>query len=251
MILTGKSVVVTGGSRGLEFGSVEALVAQGARVAVVARGAEDLESVRRRLGVAIYAADIADADAAGRILAETNPDVLLLNAGAVPRMAPFDEIGWADFSVPWETDVKGALYWLQAALRLPLAPGSRVLVASSGAAIGGSPLSGGYAGAKRTLWFMADYANKVADRKSLKVRFQVIVPQQMVDGTGVGDVGAEGYAKAAGVAKEAILAKMGTPMPPRLYGDYIVSALTDAKFEEALVLGAKGDRGLFSIGTSP
>jgi hypothetical protein len=44
--------------------------------------------------------------------------------------------------------VKGALYWMQAAFNLPLAPGARVLAGSSGAALQGSPLSGGYAGAK-------------------------------------------------------------------------------------------------------
>jgi NAD(P)-dependent dehydrogenase (short-subunit alcohol dehydrogenase family) len=55
-----------------------------------------------------------------------------------------------------QTDVKAGLYWLQAALNLPLKPGSRVLVVSSGAAQNGSPLSGGYAGAKRMLWFMAN-----------------------------------------------------------------------------------------------
>jgi hypothetical protein len=44
---------------------------------------------------------------------------------------------------------------LQAALNQPLKPGSRVLVVSSGAAENGSPMSGGYGGAKRMLWFMA------------------------------------------------------------------------------------------------
>ena len=51
------------------------------------------------------------------------------------------------------------LYWMQAALKTPLKSGSRVLVGSSGAAQNGSPLSGGYAGAKRMLWLMAKYAN--------------------------------------------------------------------------------------------
>jgi NAD(P)-dependent dehydrogenase (short-subunit alcohol dehydrogenase family) len=46
-----KNVVVTGGSRGLGLGVVEALVAQGAKVTVVARGAQALEAVRARLGV--------------------------------------------------------------------------------------------------------------------------------------------------------------------------------------------------------
>ena len=43
MSLKDKTVVVTGGSRGLGLGLVEALVAHGARVTVVARDADALE----------------------------------------------------------------------------------------------------------------------------------------------------------------------------------------------------------------
>jgi NAD(P)-dependent dehydrogenase (short-subunit alcohol dehydrogenase family) len=49
MSLKDKNVVVTGGSRGLGLGLVEALVAHGARVTVVARGAAALDSLRVRL----------------------------------------------------------------------------------------------------------------------------------------------------------------------------------------------------------
>jgi hypothetical protein len=59
-------------------------------------------------------------------------------------------------------------------------------------------MSGGYGGAKRMLWFMAKYANGVSEKKRLGIRFQAIVPQQMVLGTGVGDAGANAYAHAMG-----------------------------------------------------
>jgi NADP-dependent 3-hydroxy acid dehydrogenase YdfG len=104
-------------------------------------------------------------------------------------MGRLDQLSWADFTATWETDVKAGLYWLQAALNLPLKPGSRVLVGSSGAAQNGSPLSGGYAGAKRMLWIMAKYANGVSEQKNLGIRFQTIVPLQMVGETGVGNAG--------------------------------------------------------------
>src|SRR4030081_2854126 len=165
MSLKDKTVVVTGGSRGLGLGLVEALGAHGARVTVVARESDALESVRARLGVAVIPADVTDEGAAQRILAEVRPDILALNAGAKPRMGRLDQMSWADFTAPWETDVKAGLYWLQAALSLPLKPGSRVLVGSSGAAVNGSPMSGGYAGAKHMLWFMARYANGVSEQK--------------------------------------------------------------------------------------
>jgi NAD(P)-dependent dehydrogenase (short-subunit alcohol dehydrogenase family) len=88
MSLRDKSAVVTGGSRGLGLGLVEALVAHGAKVTVVARGAVALESVRARLGVATISADVTDGAAVHRILAELRPDILVLNAGATPPMGP-------------------------------------------------------------------------------------------------------------------------------------------------------------------
>src|SRR3954465_9506213 len=198
MSLKDKSALVTGGSRGLGLGLVEALVAHGAKVTVVARDADALGSVRARLGVATMSADVTDEIAAHRILAEVRPDILALNAGTPPPMGRLDQMSWADFTATWETDVKAGLYWLQAALNLPLKPGSRVLVGSSGAAENGSPLSGGYAGAKRMLWFMAKYANKVAEQKGLGIRFQAIVPLQIIGGTGVGDAGANPHAAPIG-----------------------------------------------------
>jgi NAD(P)-dependent dehydrogenase (short-subunit alcohol dehydrogenase family) len=241
MSLKNKNIVVTGGSRGLGLGLVEALVAHGAKVTVVARGTDALESVRTRLGVATISADVTDETAAHRILADVGPEILVLNAGATPRMGRLDQLSWADFTIPWETDVKAGLYWMQAALNLPLKPGSRVLVGSSGAAENGSPLSGGYAGAKRMLWIMAKYANGVAEQKGLGIRFQAIVPQQIIGGTGVGDVASSAYAQATGIEPEAFLARYGAPMPPRQFGDHLVAVLDDPQYATGFAFGLKGD----------
>jgi NAD(P)-dependent dehydrogenase (short-subunit alcohol dehydrogenase family) len=244
MSLKDKNVVVTGGSRGLGLGLVEALVAHGARVTVVARDADALESVRARLGVAMIAADVTDETAAHRILSEVRPDILVLNAGARPPMGRLDQLSWTDFTATWETDVKAGLYWLQAALNLPLMPGSRVLVVSSGAAVNGSPMSGGYGGAKRMLWFMAQYANGVSEQKDLGIRFQAIVPRQMVGGTGVGDAGASAYARAIGIEPAEFLKRFGVPMLPREFGEKVVSVLDDPQYAEGIAFGLKGDTGI-------
>jgi NAD(P)-dependent dehydrogenase (short-subunit alcohol dehydrogenase family) len=228
----------------LGLGLVEALVARGARVTVVARDADALQSVRARLGVATISADVTDETAARRILAEVRPDILVLNAGAKPRMGRLDQISWADFTATWETDVKAGLYWLQAALNLPLKPGARVLVGSSGAAVNGSPLSGGYAGAKRMLWFMAKYANSVSEQKHLGIRFQAIVPQQIVGDTGVGDAGANAYARAMGIKREEFLARFGAPTPPRAFGEHLVAVLDDPQYVPGIAFGLKGDTGI-------
>ena len=244
MSLKDKNVVVTGGNRGLGLGLVEALVAKGAGVTVVARDAEALASVRARLGVATISADVTDETAAHRILGEVRPDILVLNAGAKPRMGRLDQLSWADFSATWETDVKAGLYWLQAALNLPLKSGSRVLVGSSGAAHNGSPLSGGYAGAKRMLWFMARYANGVSEQKGLGIHFQAIVPMQIIGDTGVGDAGANAYARAMGIKRDEYLARFGAPMPPREFGEKVVSVLENPNYAEGIAFGLKGDTGI-------
>ena len=244
MSLKDKTIVVTGGSRGLGLGLVEALVDQGAKVTVVARGQAALAAVKQRLGVDVIAADVTDQEAAQRILADVRPDVLVLNAGATPRMGRLDQMSWTDFTTPWETDVKGGLYWMQAALNVPLAPGARILVSSMGGARQGSPLSGGYAGAKHMLWLMAKYANGVAEQKGLGIRFQVVVPLQMIAGTGVGDAGSGAYARAMGVEREAFLARFGAPMPPRDYGEHLVAVLDDPQYATGLAFGLKGDTGI-------
>ncbi len=191
MSLKNKNIVVTGGSRGLGLGLVETLVAYDARVTVVARDADALESVRARLGVATISADVTDETAAHRILADVRPEM-----------------------------------------------------GSSGAAENGSPLSGGYAGAKRRLWFMAKYANGIAKQKGLGIRFQAIVPLQIIGGTGVGDEASSAYARAMGIEPEAFLARYGAPMPPRQFGDHLVAVLDDPQYATGFAFGLKGDTGI-------
>ncbi|WP_343518663.1 SDR family NAD(P)-dependent oxidoreductase [Sphingomonas sp.] len=244
MELKNQTAVVTGGSRGLGLGIVEALVDQGANVTVVARTKRDLEKVAERLGVATVAADVTDRAAARRILAETRPAILVLNAGAPPSMATLDAHDWESFSHSWETDVKAGLHWVQAALETPLAPGSRVLMGSSGAAVGGSPMSGGYGGAKRMLWMMANYADKLAAERGLGIRFQTVVPRQMIPGTGTGDAASSAYSAKFGIPVAEYLERFGAPMPPRRYGEHLVALLSDPRYAEQRAFGLSGSEGI-------
>jgi hypothetical protein len=84
---------------------------------------------------------------------------------------------WETFSVNWHTDVKMTFHWPQEALLRPLPPGSRMVVVSSGAALAGSPLSGGYAGAKATQRFITGYAQDEADRAGLGITFTAVLPR--------------------------------------------------------------------------
>ena len=247
MTLSSRSILITGASRGLGKGIAEAASAQGARLTLLARPSEELTTTANRLNAKAIAADATDRDAAHRVLADVNPDILVLNAGLPPPMAPIDTITWQDFTATWETDVKAGLIWVQAALAQPLKPGSRVLLTSSGAAIMGSPMSGGYGGAKRMLWFIAHYANALSEQKGLGIRFQTLIPRQMVAGTGTGDAGSHAYAVAANITPKAFIERFGPPLDPRAYGDMVMEILSKPIYEEASAFGLKADTGITLI----
>jgi NAD(P)-dependent dehydrogenase (short-subunit alcohol dehydrogenase family) len=190
---------------------------------------------------------VADPTVAERVIRELAPSVVVLNAGASPAMGPIHELTWEAFSRVWNTDVQAGLHWIQAAIRLPLARGSRVLISSSGAAVNGSPLSGGYAGAKRMLWLMAGYANQVSETLDLGIKFQTLIPMQMIGETALGRAGAEAYAARKGVAVEKFLAGFGAPLGPRQIGEHVATLLTDPRHEAGVAFGVKGDFGLRSL----
>jgi NAD(P)-dependent dehydrogenase (short-subunit alcohol dehydrogenase family) len=242
--LENQRVLVVGGSRGLGLGVAEALIARQANVTVLARDAVRLSELKSRLGVSIISGDAADPKLAESALRDVRPSVLVLNAGATPTMAPLHEQTWESFSTNWNTDVKSAFHWIQAALRLPLERGSRVLISSSGAAIQGSPLSGGYAGAKRMMWMMADYANGVASDLDIDVRFQAVLVRQIVGATELGRVAAEAYARRKGVSTETFLAAFGKPLSPAAFGEYVMALLTDPKYENATAFSIRAETGV-------
>ena len=166
--LEGKRAIVVGASRGLGRGVAQSLSAAGASVLAIARGR--LSSTRSRLPTRPSTSWRATPPTRSWPHAPSrleSPDVIAVVAGASPPLHPIQEQTWATFSENWQVDVRLTFNWLRAALRAPLHPGSRVLLMSSGAAVAGSPLSGGYAGAKATIRFMAGYADDEARRNGL------------------------------------------------------------------------------------
>src|SRR5215472_13580056 len=133
----GKTAIVVGASRGLGRGVAEALVGAGASVVAVARDTDPLAYLVAQHGgsVRAEAADASDPMVAGMLLDAHRPDVLALVAGAQPLLRPLHHLTWETFSANWNVDVRMAFHWLREALLLPLRPGSRIVVMSSGAAI--------------------------------------------------------------------------------------------------------------------
>lgn len=89
--LRDKKVLITGGSKGIGFACAKAFIAEGARVALVSRSKENLDSARRKLDDCyIVAADLTDAAAAAAMVERMEKefgalDVLVCSAGAAKR----------------------------------------------------------------------------------------------------------------------------------------------------------------------
>ena len=198
--LNGKNVVVIGGSRGVGQRVVEVAIENGARVLAVGRHEERLAQLAREVqGAEVLALDATEESAPFRVFDVLRPDVLVVTAGAFPPAAPLHEQSWREFSVNWEVDVKIAFHFSKAALTRPLPAGSSVILLSSGAAFAGSPISGGYAGAKRTQMFITNYAQKESDRLKLGLSFTALAPRMMPDSE-LGRHAVAGYARYLGIS---------------------------------------------------
>jgi NAD(P)-dependent dehydrogenase (short-subunit alcohol dehydrogenase family) len=242
--LRDRRVVVTGGSRGLGLAIVQALVARGAQVTVVARDRASLAAVERP-GVTVWPGDVTDPALMRAVVGELRPSALILNAGATPFMAPLHEQSWESFSRVWNTDVKAGLLGVQAALAAPLPRGSRVMIVSSGAALKGAALAGGYAGAKRELWFMAHHANDIARERDLGIRFQVLVPTQMYAETALMQEVAGAYARRQGQSVEAyVAARYGEVISAGQYGEHVATLLADPACADGVAYGVRGGSGI-------
>jgi NAD(P)-dependent dehydrogenase (short-subunit alcohol dehydrogenase family) len=133
---------------------------------------------------------------------------------------------WETFSRNWHVDTRHAFTWLRAALRAPLAPGSVVVAMSSGAAIGGSPLSGGYASAKAAVRYLRGYAADESDRAGLGIRFVALLPGLTPLG-GIGSVGVAGYAARQGVDRDAFVAGLQPVLTPEQVAKAVIEVATD------------------------
>jgi NAD(P)-dependent dehydrogenase (short-subunit alcohol dehydrogenase family) len=232
--LAGTTALVTGASRGFGRGIATALSEAGAQVVGVARDRGPLEELRAELGESFAAvpADAADPVVAGELIDKYRPAILVLNAGATPLPRPIQHHTWQTFSRNWEVDVAHVFHWVREALLAPLEPGSTVVTLSSGAALFGSPLSGGYAGAKAAIRFLTAYAAEESQRAGLGIRFVSLLPQ-LTPATDLGAVFAAAYGPS------------GPPLTPEQVGRAVTGLVTsDAHDQVAYLVTPAGLRPL-------
>lgn len=239
--LAGTTAIVTGAGRGFGRAIASALTAAGAQVVGIARTPAQLEETRTRLGDAFtpVVADAADPATADRLIDEHRPRTLVLSAGAAPRLAPLHEQTWEDFSANWNSDVAQAFYWVGRSLRRPLAPGSSVIVLSSGAAVAGSPLSGGYAGAKATVRFVTSYAAIESQRAGLGIAFTAVLPR-LTPATALGAAAVAAYAERQGVDADAFVRAAGPALTAEQVGKSVLEIATGHADRDAYLLTSAG-----------
>jgi NAD(P)-dependent dehydrogenase (short-subunit alcohol dehydrogenase family) len=221
--LSGRTAVVVGASRGLGRGIAQAFAQADASVVAVARSGSslaELAATDQRIHAEV--ADAADPDAAWSLIDRYVPSILVVVAGANPVMRPLQHHTWETFSVNWNSDVKIAFTWLREALLKPLPSGSRVVVISSGAALNGSPASGGYAGSKATQRFIADYAQEEFRATGLDVTVTTVMPRMTPHGD-VGRRGVRAYAARTGQSEDAYITQLGEVLTPEVAGTSLVS----------------------------
>ena len=138
--LTGKTVLITGGSRGIGRAAAGLLAAEGCHLVLVARNAGTLELARSELvrtanvRVDVVAADLSKSAEVGHLAAcFPDIDILVNNAGAIPG-GDLIEIDEATWRAAWDLKVFGYINMCRAFYALMAARGAGVIINVIGAA---------------------------------------------------------------------------------------------------------------------
>lgn len=146
--MNGKVVAITGASRGIGAAAARVFAAAGARVALLARSADEIAALAAEIGPSALAltCDVADAASVERAMAETlgwggRLDVLINNAGVIEPIARLAEADPAEFARAIAINLNGVFNGLHAAIPpMRTQGGGTIITVSSGAAH--SPLEG-------------------------------------------------------------------------------------------------------------
>ena len=175
--VAGKTVIVTGASRGIGEAAARAFVAAGARVVLTARSADTLATLAKDLGPNALAlpCDVADADSVQTVVDQTlarfgGIDVLIGNAGMIDPISHISETDMAAYARTIDVNLKGVFYGMRAVLPHMIKQGhGTIITISSGAAHG--PVEGwaAYCSAKAGAYMLTRVADHENRDKGIRV----------------------------------------------------------------------------------
>jgi len=140
--MNGKVVAITGASRGIGAAAARAFAAAGARVALLARSADEITALAEEIGRGAMAVpcDVADwssvRDAVAKVQERAGRlDVLIGNAGVIEPISPLAVADPGDWGRAIDINLKGVFHGMRAAIPVMLAQGGgTIITVSSGAA---------------------------------------------------------------------------------------------------------------------
>lgn len=138
--LAGRTVLVTGASRGIGAAAARSFAGAGARVGVMARSTEAVAALADEIGGIALAGDVAAAGDMARAVAALHErtgrlDVLVNNAGVIGPIAMLGEADPAAWGAAIDINLKGVFHGMRAALPvMRAAGGGTILTVGSGAA---------------------------------------------------------------------------------------------------------------------
>lgn len=139
--MTGKTVLITGASRGIGEAAAHIFAAAGANVVLMARGARQIEAIAAEIGEKALAVpgDVADWSSVRSAVDVAvarfgGVDVLINNAGVIEPIASLMESDPAEWGRVIDINTKGVYYGMRAVMPLMAGKGGSILTISSGAA---------------------------------------------------------------------------------------------------------------------
>jgi NAD(P)-dependent dehydrogenase (short-subunit alcohol dehydrogenase family) len=175
--LTGKTVLITGASRGIGAAAAQAFAAAGANVALVARSRELITELAGQIGKQALAipCDVSrywEAEQAVNAAIQTfgKIDVVINNAGVIDPIGALSQADPEAWGKAIDINLKGVMHGMRAAMGPMIAQGSgTIITVSSGAAH--NPLEGwsAYCASKAGAYMLTQVADRENRGKGLRI----------------------------------------------------------------------------------